>query len=210
MIILFMACCDAPLPNGISHIQMEDSVVHIDNLVWYPIWQKCINGKHGHQYRSISKNLIRFMVSDFCLWWDLVFLCMAWLVMINSCVHSISHKCPNDIQYSKTIKIQLGPKALVNLVPAIKGNQPFSLKYPTFGHHGVNILWHSKMNHLLHLGSLLRQIRSGVYGLILDPTRHTVWMEKMIHFNKPKISVYTFHDFWVLLCEHRSFEDISD
>ena len=119
MIILFMACCDAPLPNGISHIQMKDNVVYIDNLVWYPIWQKCINGKHGHQYRSISENLIRFMVSDFCLWWDLVFSCMAWLVMINSCVNSISHKCPNDGQYSKMIQIQLGPKALANLVPAI-------------------------------------------------------------------------------------------
>ncbi len=33
MIILFMACCDAPLPNGISHIEMKDNVVYIDNLV---------------------------------------------------------------------------------------------------------------------------------------------------------------------------------
>ncbi len=58
MIILFMACCDAPLPNRISHIQMKDNVVYVN-------------------------------------------------------------KCPNDVQYSKMIEIQLGPKALANLVPAI-------------------------------------------------------------------------------------------
>ncbi len=33
MIILFMACCYAPLPNGISHIQMKDNVVYIAGLV---------------------------------------------------------------------------------------------------------------------------------------------------------------------------------
>ncbi len=75
---------------------------------------------------STSENLIRFMVSDFCFWWGLVNFCMALLVMINSCVHSISHTCPNKVQYSKMIKMQRGPKALANLVPAIQGSQPFS------------------------------------------------------------------------------------
>ena len=28
MIILFLACCDAPLPNGISYIQMKDNSVY--------------------------------------------------------------------------------------------------------------------------------------------------------------------------------------
>ena len=39
---------------------MKDYAIYIDNLVWYPIRQKCINEKHGHQCRSTSKNLIRF------------------------------------------------------------------------------------------------------------------------------------------------------
>ncbi len=33
MIILFMVCCDAPLPNGISHIKMKNNVVYINNLL---------------------------------------------------------------------------------------------------------------------------------------------------------------------------------
>ncbi len=33
MIISFLACCDAPFPNGISDIQMKDNDFYIDNVV---------------------------------------------------------------------------------------------------------------------------------------------------------------------------------
>ena len=29
--MIILACCDAPLPSGISHIQMKDNVGYIDN-----------------------------------------------------------------------------------------------------------------------------------------------------------------------------------
>ncbi len=49
--------------------------------------------------------------------------------MMNiSYAYSISHKCPNDLQYNKMMKLQMGgPKALANLVLARYGNKPYSL-----------------------------------------------------------------------------------
>ncbi len=58
-----------------------------------------------------------------------------------SYVHSISHKCPNDLQYNKSMKLQMGaPKALANLVPVWYGNQPYSLSPFTINKYKVMIV----------------------------------------------------------------------